>query len=248
MALAPLGIQAPETATEHRRYADFFRRNGLSRETVMRAVGLTHQRSNVYFHDLLGALAETGRFRAACGAGCAFCCNTMVSLLPPEAFYLAEHIETAFSPEDSQALIARILDHDSRHRGKSGGQRFVEHAACPSLDPETKFCRVHAARPLTCRAMHSGSLTACRKAYDERNAYVPAPSHRSFFEHTQVYYNAIGYTLEDLGLEMAPLEMNAALATIWTQERAFERWLAGERIFDLTVTSEIASSDAPPPN
>lgn len=248
MALAPLGIQPPQTATEHRRYADYFRRNGLSRETVMKAVNLTFQRSEVYFRDLTTALIETKRFKPACGAGCAFCCHTMVSLLPPEAFFLAEHVETAFPPEESQAMIGRILDHDSRHRGKSGGRRFVEHAACPMLDPETWFCRVHAARPLTCRAMHSGDLKPCKEAWEQRDAYRPAPSHRLYFENTQAYYNAIAYTLEDLGLQMIPLEMNAALATIWSGERVFERWLAGEQVFDVTTTALTATNDAPPPN
>ncbi len=246
MALAPLGIHAPETETEHRRYADYFRRNGVSRETVLKAVELTQQRSEVYFRDLTAALAETGRFKAACGAGCAYCCHTMVSVLPPEAFFLAEHLRAAFPPQEAQDLVARVLAHDRKHRGKSGGRRFVEHVGCPFLAEDTKFCRVHPARPLTCRAMHSGSLTACREGFEQRDAYRPAPSHRLFFANTQAYYNAIGYALEDMGLQMEPLELNAALATIWSETEVFARWLAGERVFTRSTMADFATTDVPP--
>lgn len=243
-------IDPPEGAREARRYIDYFNRLGVTRKSVLESVELTYQRSNVYFDDVYAWMAETGTFKVACGMGCAYCCHTLVSVLPPEAFYLANNIETAFEPAQAQAVKDRVIAHDRAHRGKSGAARHEGRIACSLLDPETWLCSVHGARPLTCRSMHSSDVGACKKAFDERDAYIPAPSHQLFFENTQAYYNAFGTALAEHGLKIEPLELNAALATIWTEKNPMIRWMKGEDIFtsaraDLAMTEEdLAQGDS----
>lgn len=241
----PSSITPPDGAREARRYLDYFTRMGVTKKSVLESVDLTYARSNVYFDDLYRWMAETGSFKVACGMGCAYCCHTMVSVLPPEAFYLANHIETAFEPDVVQAMKQRAIDHDAKHRGLSGAARHEGHIACPLLDPETWLCSVHSARPLTCRSMHSSDVSACKKAYDERDAYIPAPSHQLFFENTQAYYDAFGTALQDHKLEMKPLELNAALATIWTGDKVLIRWMAGETPFVDAYAEKMMTDRAP---
>ena len=221
----------PDGARESQRYADYFRRKGLTKQSILDSVQLTYERSNVYFDTVYDYFEQTGKFDIACKKGCAFCCHTMVSVVPPEAFFLANHIETAFDRETSRKMIDRIIAHDAEHRTKSGAERHVGRIACPMLDPDTWLCTVHKARPLTCRAMHSGDLKPCQVAFETRDAYHGAPSHSMFFANTQAYYDAYGASLTQRGVVIEPLELNAALATIWTGEKVFLRWLRGEDPF-----------------
>ena len=238
-------ITPPDGAREARRYIDYFTRMGVTKKSILESVDLTYKRSNVYFGDLYGWMAETGTFNVACDKGCAFCCHTMVSVLPPEAFFLANHIETAFDPEQSKAMKQRVIDHDAKHRGLSGAARHEGHVACSLLDPKTWLCSVHSARPLTCRSMHSSDVKPCKQAFDERNAYIPAPSHQLFFDNTQAYYDAFGTVLLEHELEMEPLELNAALATIWTEKNVMNRWIAGETPF-ASAHADLMMTDRPP--
>ena len=241
----PSSITPPDGAREARRYLDYFTRMGVTKKSVLESVDLTYARSNVYFNDLYGWMAETGAFKVACGKGCAYCCHTMVSVLPPEAFYLANHIETAFEPEASKTMKQRVIDHDAQHRGLSGAARHEGHIACSLLDPETWLCGVHSARPLTCRSMHSSDVSACKLAFDERDAYIPAPSHQLFFDNTQAYYDAFGTALQEHDLEMEPLELNAALATIWTGKNVMIRWMRGEKPFEAAYADAMMTDRAP---
>lgn len=242
-SIAP--ITPPDGAREARRYLDYFNRMGVTRKSIFESVDLTYKRSNVYFDDLYGWMAETGSFKVACGMGCAYCCHTMVSVLPPEAFFLANHIETAFPADESKAMKQRIIDHDAKNRGLSGAARHEGHVACPMLDPDTWLCTVHEARPLTCRSMHSSDKPSCQKAFDERDAYISTPSHQLFFDNTQAYYDAFGTALLEHGVELEPLELNAALATIWTEKNVMNRWIAGEKPFAATYAASMMT-DRPP--
>ena len=223
-------IEPPDGNREARRYADYFNRLGVTKKSVLESVALTYKRSNVYFDDLYSWMAETGSFKVACAKGCAYCCHTQVSVLPPEAFYLADHID-ALGRDAARALKERVIDHDRQHRGRTGAERHEGHIACPMLDPETWLCTVHGARPLTCRSMHSSDVSACRRGFEERDAYAPAPSHQLFFENAKAYYHAFGTALSERGLKMYALELNAALATVWTERDALVRWLRGDDVF-----------------
>jgi hypothetical protein len=82
--------------------------------------------------------------RAACAAGCAFCC-----ILPGEdggtiTAHEAERLHAALAPR----------------AGQPDGRDWHPNA-CPALDPETRMCRAYEARPLLCRSYHSADATAC---------------------------------------------------------------------------------------
>ncbi len=228
-ARSTLRIPTPETATALlSRYLD---EEGLSEDSLMRAVDLIQQRTEVFLSDALAETERAAGFRSACSAGCGFCCHTLVSVSPPEAFYVARHLETAFEPDARAALKARVIASAERTAGMDGGERYVAREPCPFLRQDDWLCGLHTARPLVCRAMHSGSLAACKQAYDTRDATVPTPTMAVFFENTKAYMSAYISALRPRGLAIYPVELSMALRVIWQEEDAMARWLGGEDIF-----------------
>ena len=224
-----LRIPTPESETARlSRYLDEF---GLSEESLMRAVELIQQRTEVFLSDALAETEEAVGFRSACAAGCGYCCHTLVSVSPPEAFYVARHVETTFEPEARDALKARVTASAERTRGMDGAARYVAREPCPFLRDEDWYCGLHTARPLVCRAMHSGSLPACRKAYENRDAAFATPTMAVFFENTKAYMSAYTSALRPRGLKIYPVELSGALSIIWREADAMERWLGGEDLF-----------------
>lgn len=82
--------------------------------------------------------------RAACAPGCAFCC--------------------ILSGEDggtiTQAEARRLYQTLVPLKGLPDGRSWMP-KACPSLDPETRFCRAYDARPMICRSYMSSDVAAC---------------------------------------------------------------------------------------
>ena len=228
-ATTMLRTPTPESATSL--LSRYLAEEGLSGDSLMTAVGLIQQRTEVFLDDALAVTAQTSGFRSACAAGCGYCCHTLVTVSPPEAFYVARHVETAFAEEEREALKAQVIDYARRTEGMDGAQRYVSREACPFLRQEDWYCGLHTARPLVCRAMHSGSLAACKQAYETRDAAVPAPTMAVFFENTKAYMSAYVSALRPRGVKVYPVEMAAALAVIWSEDDAMDRWLGGEDLF-----------------
>lgn len=219
---------APEQAAMYR---SFFNEEGLTAETLIDAVNLTYKRADVFLNDALDVFAETKQFQSACKAGCGYCCHTLVSALPPEALYVAQYIDKSLPEAEREALKSEVRKRDEDFRGRDGWARYESRAACPFLDPESWNCRLHVARPAVCRAMHSGSLQACKTAYAERDPSTPTPTMKAFFDYRDAAYAGLTAALTQRGLRMAPVELNAALVTIWDNDDSMDRWLRGEDIF-----------------
>ena len=229
-ATSTLQIPTPESATAL--LSRYLQEEGLSEDSLLRAVDLIQQRTEVFLDDALAEVEQTAGFKSACAAGCGFCCHTLVSVSPPEAFYIARHVETAFEPEASEALKARVLGYAKRTEDMDGEQRYVLREACPFLRDEDWYCGLHTARPLVCRAMHSGSLPSCKKAFETRDATVPTSTMAVFFENTTAYMSAYVSALRPRGVVVYPVELSKALAVIWREPDAMNRWLGGEDLFD----------------
>lgn len=181
----------------------------------------------------------------ACRAGCAHCCHSMVSVLPQEAFALAAHIETATPEPDREALKARVIAHAGRTARMGGAARMRARIPCPFLDGKTALCRVHAARPLTCRGMNSVDEGTCRAALDDPAAEIAVPTVLAHHRAVQNLYDQIGARLSAAGLSSASLELTGALAVIWSAPDAMARWRDGEDIFAGARAAD--TTDAPIP-
>ena len=100
----------------------------------------------------------------ACAQGCTFCCHQYVGLSVPELAILAKYIEANFSDQDRRSLAWRLDRVCQATRGMGRLARSSSNIDCPLLEPETRRCAAYAARPLTCRGMHSLSREACAAA------------------------------------------------------------------------------------
>ena len=148
------------------------------------------------------------------------------------------------SAEDRAAFKKSVRESYAKFEGMDGFARYEKRAACPFLDPNSWDCRLHAARPTVCRAMHSGSLASCKKAYEDRDPAVPTVTMKMFFDHRDANYAGISTALSQRGLAVKPVELNAALVTIWDSDDAMGRWLAGEDIFAHALVSRSVRESA----
>ena len=107
--------------------------------------------------------------------------------------------------------------------------------ACPLLVDGR--CSAYEARPLECRGYNSMSVEACKRAYENYDAWnVPLylPQY-SIFKHVQA---GLLMALVGAGLSNEILELNGALLIALTESNAADRWLAGEDIFAPAALSE----------
>jgi hypothetical protein len=162
----------------------------------------------------------------ACRKGCAFCCSLYVSALPPEIFAVADHIRR--NAGDLPAEIARIAAADAKTRGLDPRGRFMSKAFCALLVDDA--CSVYAARPLVCRGVLSRSRASCESAYrgdapDNADAIEEAADIRG------AYGEAFLAALHRKGVALAGYELAHAVLVALEDERAEERWYAGEDVF-----------------
>lgn len=197
----------------------FLTTHGLSSVSLRSLFDGLHQGADA----LHNATIDAAQFRVACAAGCGYCCHTLVVATAPEAFYI--HRRLREDPE-GQALIASALETDRKARGKTGAQRYANRIACGFLDPDSKMCRIHKYRGLTCRAMHSESVVSCRSAYEKRDPYKPTQSLKAFFVTNRVFFKALTRALA--GRDMRQLDLMAAMAVIEQTPDAFALWAKGD--------------------
>lgn len=162
----------------------------------------------------------------ACRKGCAFCCSLYVSALPPEIFAIADFIRQ--NATDLAAEIARIEAADAKTRGLDPHGRFMSKAFCALLVDGA--CSVYAVRPLVCRGVLSRSRAACESAYrgdvpDNADAIEQAAGIRS------AYGEAFLAALHRRGLDLKGYELAHAVLVALKDERAEERWYAGDDVF-----------------
>ena len=150
----------------------------------------------------------------ACTKGCTFCCHQYVGISLPELVILAKFITSNFSDDERQSLIRRIDEVIAKTRGMDWLDRSSTNIDCPLLDPETRRCQAYAARPLTCRGMHSLSREACEAAHEAPGTGLTLPQYEA---HKRILRSlAIGLQLglDKQGAEVAELDMAAALKLV----------------------------------
>lgn len=108
---------------------------------------------SVQRHPIETILERNGS-RAACAAGCAFCC-----ILAPDAAGRGNGGPiTRVEAERLFAALAPLV-------GAPDGRDWRADA-CPALDPETKMCRAYESRPVLCRSTASADAAICEALAD----------------------------------------------------------------------------------
>jgi len=168
----------------------------------------------------------------ACTAGCTFCCHQYVGLTVPELAVLAKYISSNFSSAQRHELKVRLSKVVDATQGMKCFERAVASVDCPLLGENTRRCTVYAARPLTCRGMHSLSRAACEANDPAPGKMGPIPqyaSHKSIVRSISV---GMQLALAEHGVTVSELEMVEALRLVLAEPKLIERWMNGEPVFD----------------
>jgi Fe-S-cluster containining protein len=170
------------------------------------------------------------KVEVACRRGCSYCCHLRVEIRPHEAFVLAHHIRTKFSPEQRARALARIEDVLKRIAPLSREQHVRAGISCALLEEDA--CSVYEARPATCRKYHSVSVAVCRAAFDDTSAPLIGEIEH---ENVRLAGNAValGYAkgVEEAGYDATLYELHYALHRALTDPKAERRYRDGKRAF-----------------
>jgi uncharacterized protein len=163
----------------------------------------------------------TERISFACKKGCAHCCNLRVEVLPPEAFYIANHIKSL--PQSKQQLHITNLE---RHVSYSNDRTFVHYnKPCPFLS-ENATCSIYTVRPHKCRSNLSKSVESCQLNRDPEEDYRLKIAHnRLAMETVNLYKNK--------NCVMHPTELGLGVLAALNDEELATKWHKGEQVFAL---------------
>ncbi|MBX3220560.1 MAG: YkgJ family cysteine cluster protein [Labilithrix sp.] len=216
-------------------------RGATAREVAGEVAELVHEDAEVAAETMSERLASGRRLPLACSAGCSYCCySSTVHASAPEILRIASWLKENRSPEDLAALKERAsaaakdiapLDLTGRARAK---------IPCPLLDVGTGRCTVYDVRPISCRAYHSGSVDACKKAHDDGEANPVLPIDPPRFQVAHAHAFGMMTALVGEGLDVGPYDLAAALP-IALEHDLDERWLAGDKVLPHTRLSEEAA-------
>ena len=165
----------------------------------------------------------------ACGPGCPFCCHVRLTASPPEILLVADHLRKTWPAAKLDALKKKLANLDRLTRGKDAEAREAMRLPCPMLIDNS--CGVHAVRPISCRAVASVDVAACRRAYASRMT-EPVPQVALQLNAA----NGVGYGLyaglAEAGYPVENVEFIAGLRIALEDDDAARRWLHGEPLFE----------------
>jgi Fe-S-cluster containining protein len=174
------------------------------------------------------AAPESARRSIACRAGCGACCHVLVGVQAHEVLIVAEYIQTHFSPEELEVVIARTAAQRAAFAGLSYAARWALQRPCALLDEDS--CSVHEARPEACRAHHSSDVEACQANFDAGqelyDATIPGLHGRMF-----AVMLAIDQAVVEAGLDGRAYDYGSALHEALTDSRCAIRWMGGQAAF-----------------
>lgn len=174
------------------------------------------------------AAPEAARARVYCRAGCGTCCHVPVGAQAHEVLIAAEYIQTHFSPEDLEAVIARLAAHRAAFAGRNAGERLALKLPCALLRDDS--CSIYEGRPGSCRSHHSHNLEGCRTnlaaGRDLVDVLIPEIRGRMF-----AVMLAIDQAAEEAGFDAQAYDFGSALHEALTDSLGAVRWLQRKPAF-----------------
>jgi hypothetical protein len=168
------------------------------------------------------------RASVACRAGCDACCHVPVGVQAHEVLIVAQYVQTHFSPEELDALIARAAGHRAAFAGLDSVGRTALRSPCVLL--REGACSVYAARPEACRSHHSHDADACRtnlaRGNEDLDVYVAGVRGRMF-----AVMLGIDQAVAEAGFDGRAYDFGSALHEALTDVLCAARWVRREPAF-----------------
>jgi len=187
------------------------------------------------------------RLLPVCREGCSYCCHGAVFASSPEILRIADHVRSR-PDEEQRALRERAAAVASLVRGLDLEQRAAARVPCPLLDTATGRCGVYPVRPVACRAYNSGSVEACKAAFDAGEASPTIPINPALFHVAHAYSFGMMTGCAAAGLDAGPYDLavgvDLALGGLAAGEDLAARWLRGERVLEAATPEATAAVQA----
>lgn len=168
--------------------------------------------------------------RPACRDGCALCCNHRVHARAHEIFLIAEFVQTQFTAEEQEALMARLASHFARISTITRLQHQTSNIPCPLLCGNC--CSIYRARPLACRSYHSLDVTACQYTFDHpEDTLSGRPVHKGLTAHWNSSIACAHQAYEEFRYDNHSYELGAALLRALIYPVTFRHWRNRKKAF-----------------
>jgi Fe-S-cluster containining protein len=247
----------PETDEQKQKEAELSAGlRGAEREAVVQILsqdatrnGLMHVLNNATgFAESMAMKFRHPRTPAVdCKEGCSWCCYQTVPVTAPEAFTIAEFVQSSEDHSEVEERSAKLKAVNQRTRTLTPRERTKQHVPCAFLEGDK--CSIYQVRPLACSEFTSMDVEDCKRAY--RVGFKPKGIIHEKARMVAFYAVQQGL-LEGLreslpASDSSPLELTGAVIAA-LRPRAAEAWLAGEKIFDqahLTLDPSDAFASEP---
>lgn len=174
----------------------------------------------------------------ACRRGCSHCCVTVASVTPPEIFRVAQWVRQN-RMHSATTSPAALMERARAKMRPTIDEMFAARVFCPAIVNDE--CGVHPARPINCRQFLSTSLPACISAFGGEKVSVPFVTEAT--DRGGLARVVLTGAMKAAGLPDTAYELSGALLRALEDERAEERWLAGEDVMaGVLVTPRPAST------
>lgn len=217
-------FEASVVAAAAQNAADALRR-GRTRLHVLTLAGDAVERASV-----LGELSPD-RDRRACRAGCSSCCYLAVSVTPPEAILMAEHLRETLALDAFELKRARVAAFSRRVSEMTLEGRARARVPCALLGDDGA-CTIYPVRPLGCRGWTSFNRADCDAALAAGEPGHSGPMDHVAFAAASGVSEGLRQATRAAGLESAHYEFHGALLRAMQQPDAAERWANGEPVFE----------------
>ncbi len=180
------------------------------------------------FDRAFASAPADARGMVACRAGCDACCHVPVGVQAHEVLIAAQHVQTHFSPEELDALIARAAAHREAFAGRSNAGRTALKTPCVLL--RNGSCSIYGARPEACRSHHSNNAEACRtnlaSGREDIDVYIPRVRGRMF-----AVMLAIDQAVAEAGFDGHAYDFGSALHEALINNLCAVRWVQRQPAF-----------------
>ena len=203
---------------------------------LLAAIRIAHKE----FDRAFASAPSEAREAVACRAGCDACCHVPVGVQAHEVLIAANYVQTHFSPEALDALIARASAHRAAFAGRSSLERLGFKTPCVLLHEGS--CSIYEARPEACRSHHSHNAGACRinleSGREDIDVYIPGVRGRMF-----AVMLAIDQAVAEMGFDGRAYDFGSALHAALTDSLCAVRWVRREPAFPASCREAAEADD-----
>ena len=178
--------------------------------------------------------------RVDCRKGCSICCHQCIMLLPHEAFYLHQYINTQLSQRGLNEIIAQALCKAELTKNMEVEQYVHFKHPCPLLVNDA--CIAYEARPIACRIYLSSKFESCNDEYLDPKNFSVFPALYDFPLRTGRMINeGIYQALLHKSYSMAELKLENAIVMMFENNNLTNDWLDKKPIFEQFKHNELES-------